>query len=364
MKLGRIAALAAAITLCAGASYADDWQAGGGPEWQKLLAAGRQEGTVAVAGRAEMAQPMTEAFKRDTGINLDFLGGEGRDQFTRLAREMRAGQVTIDVIFDGQSLIPFVNDGYIKAIKPQFLLPGVLDMKNWQNGKMKWVDKEQEYMFEGSEYVFGWILINTDMVKPGELTSWKDLLKPQYKGKIASFDPRVGGPGQANASYIADLFGIDFVKHLYTDQQVALSNNSRQLVDWVAHGNYPIALATLATEIESFRSAGVANLGAIYMKDGPGAVLGGSSVISEPKLAPHPNATAVFLNWFASQPGQQVFTTVWKTPSRRTDIHVEGIPNYVVPQPGIDYMDQYVEAWYLEKYVGQYQKALIDAIGN
>ncbi len=219
-------------------------------------------------------------------------------------------------------------------------------------------------MFEGSEYVFGWILIDTDVIKPGELTSWKDLLKPEYKGKIASFDPRVGGPGQANASYVADLFGIDFVKHLYADQNVVLSNSSRQLVDWVAHGNYPIALATLAAEIESFRAAGVSNLKAIYMKDGPGAVLGGSSVVSEPKLAPHPNATGVFLNWYASQAGQTLFSTVWKTPSRRTDVKVDGIPDYVVPQPGVQYSDQYVESWYLEKYIGQYQKALVEAIGN
>ena len=269
-----VAALVAGAFLFAGECRAADWQAGAGADWQKLLAAGQKEGSLAVAGRGEMAQPMTEAFKRDTGITLDFLGGEGRDQFTRLAREMRAGQVTIDIIFDGQSLIPFVNDGYIKAIKPQLLLPGVNDLKNWRNGKIKWVDKEQEYMFEGSEYVFGWILIDTDVIKPGELTSWKDLMKPEYKGKIASFDPRVGGPGQANASYVADLFGIDFVKHLYADQKVVLSNSSRQLVDWVAHGNYPIALATLAAEIESFRAAGITNLEAIYMKDGPGADAG------------------------------------------------------------------------------------------
>jgi ABC-type Fe3+ transport system substrate-binding protein len=364
MNKGRIAALTAALALYAGATFAADWQAGAGPDWQKLLDAGRQEGTVVVAGRGEMAQPMTEAFKRDTGISLEFLGGEGREQLTRLAREMRAGQVTIDVIFDGQSLIPFVNEGFIKPIKPQLVLPGVLDLTNWKDGKLKWVDKGQAYMFEGGEYVFGWILIDTDVIKPGELTSWKDLLKPQYQGKIASFDPRVGGPGQANASYIADLFGIDFVRRLYADQKVTLSNSSRQLVDWVAHGNYPIALATLATEIESFRSAGVTNLAAVYMSDGQGAVLGGSSVVSEPKLAPHPNATAVFLNWYASQPGQQVFSTVWKTPSRRTDIHVDGIPDYVVPKPGVQYIDQYVESWYLEKYLGQYQKALVDALGN
>jgi hypothetical protein len=35
-----------------------------------------------------------------------------------------------------------------------------------------------------------------------------------------------------------------------------------------------------------------------------------------------------------------------------------------VPQPGVQYSDQYVESWYLDKYIGQYQKALVEAIGN
>jgi len=352
------------MMLGAGTCWAADWQAGAGPDWQHLLDAARKEGSLVVAGRSAMAVPMGDAFKRDTGLSLDFLGGEGRDQMTRIAREMRAGQVTIDVIFDGQSMVPFVNDGYVKPIKPQLILPGVNDPGNWNGGRLKWVDKENAYLFEGGEYVFGWILFNADMIKPGEVTSWKDLLKPQYKGKIASFDPRVGGPGQANASFIADLFGIDFVRHLFADQEVAISNNSRQLVEWVARGNYPIALATLATEIESFRKAGMKNLAVAYMKDGPGAVLGGSSVLAEPKLAPHPNATAVFLNWYASEPGQRVFSTVWETPSRRTDVHVAGIPDYVLPQPGVTYMDQYTEAWYLERYLGQYQAALVEALGK
>jgi ABC-type Fe3+ transport system substrate-binding protein len=359
-----LAALALCLAHGSAPSWAADWQAGAAPEWQKLLEAGRAEGKVVVAGRAEMAVPMGDAFKRDAGISLEFLGGEGRDQSTRIAREMRAGQVTIDVIFDGQSMIPFVNDGFMKPIKPQLVLPDVLDPANWNGGHLKWIDKENAYLFEGGEYVFGWILFNSDMIKPGEITSWKDLLKPQYKGKIASFDPRVGGPGQANASYVADVFGIDFVRHLFVDQDVAISSNSRQLVEWVARGNYPIALATLATEIESFRAAGVTNLAVAYMKDGPGAVLGGSSVLAEPKLAPDPNATAVFLNWYASEPGQRVFTTVWKTPSRRTDIPVDGIPDYVLPKPGATYLDQYTEAWYLDRYLGKYQAAFVDALGK
>jgi iron(III) transport system substrate-binding protein len=346
------------------AAWAEDWQAGAGADWQKLLDAARKEGTVVVAGRSPLAVPMSNAFKHDTGISMNFLGGEGREQMTRLAREMRAGKVTIDVIFDGQSMVPFVNDGYMKPVKPQLILPNVTDAKNWKDGHLKWVDKEDAYLFEGAEYVHGWPLFNSDLVKVDEIKSWKDLLKPEYTGKIASFDPRVGGPGQAAASYLADLFGIDFVRHLYVDQKVALSNNSRQLVEWVERGNYPIALATLVTEIERFQKAGVKNLVVGQMTDGAGALLGGSAVVAEPKLAPNPNAAAVFLNWYASQRGQELYSDVWKIPSRRTDVHVTGIPPYVVPKPGVTYIDQYTETWYVNRYLGNYQKALVKALGN
>ena len=72
----------------------------------------------------------------------------------------------------------------------------------------------------------------------------------------------------------------------------------------------------------------------------------------------------MFLNWYASQPGQIVFSSTWKTPSLRTDVHVDGIPDYVVPKPGVTYVDQYNESWYVGHYLGQYQKALVEAVGK
>jgi len=284
-----------------------DWQEGAGADWQRLLAAGRKEGKVVVAGRPDLAVPMAAAFKRDTGITIDYLGGEGREQLTRLAREMRAHQVTIDVIFGGQGMIPFVNDGFMKEIKPQLVLPSVTDAKLWIGGHLKWVDKEGAYLFEAAEYVHGWPIWNGDLVQPGEITGWQDLMKPQFKGKIASFDPRVNGPGQAAASYLADLFGIDFIRKLYGEQEVVLSSTSRQMVEWVQRGTHLVALGVVPPDIEYFRQAGVKNIVVGSPVDGPGALLGGSSVVAEPKEAPNPNAASVFLNWYASQPGQALY---------------------------------------------------------
>ncbi len=341
-----------------------DWQDGAGSDWQQLLEAARKEGKLVIAGRPDLAVPMTEAFRRDTGIGIDYLGGEGREQQTRLAREMRAHQVTIDIVFGGQSMVPFVKGDFMKPIKTQLILPSVLDPKAWKGEHLKWVDQAGTYLFEAAEYVHGWPIWNSALVKPGEITSWHDLMKPQFKGKIASFDPRIGGPGQAAASYLADLFGIDFIRRLYTQQEVVLSNHSRQMVEWVQRGTHLVALGTLPPDIEYFRKAGAKNITVGTLADGPGALLGGSSVVAEPREAPHPNAAAVFLNWYASQPGQALYSAIWRIPSRRTDVSLDGIPDYTVPKPGLSYIDQYTEQWYVERYLGKYQNALVEALGG
>ena len=341
------AAVVASVGLM-GVAAAADWQDGAGAEWQKTLAAARAEGSVVVTGRPEIADKFMEAFKRDTGITMDFLGGVGRDLDSRLEREMNSGHLTIDVMLTGANGVDYVAKGQLDLIKPRLMLPGVTNPANWNDGRLKWVDKGEAYMFTANEYLFGWPLFNTAGVNLDSIASWQDLLKPEFKGKIASFDPRPGGPGQAAAAYLTDQFGIEWVKRLYVGQDVKLARDSRQLAEWVARGVYPIGIGTLAVEIERFKKGGIKTLQVKSMSDGHGSILGGSSVAIMPKGAPHPNAATVFLNWYASQPAQTIFATVWQTPSRRVDVKVDNIPDYVVPQHGVKYLDQYSENWYVQ----------------
>jgi ABC-type Fe3+ transport system substrate-binding protein len=269
----------------------------------------------------------------------------------------------MDVVFGGQTMITFVAKGYFKPIKPQFMLPGVTNPKNWVDGHMKWVDRAGKYMFIGSEYIHCWPVINTAFIKDGSITKWSDLLKPEYQGKIASYDP-VSGPGQAQGGYIADNKGIDFFKKLYIGQKVKLTRDSRQLMEWAARGVNPIVLAGLPVQLKHFANAGIKTLKVVDMQDGHGVLLGGSSVIVMPKKPAHPNAATVFVNWYASQPGQKIFSTVWETPSRRVDVDVPAIPDFVRPKPGIKYLDQYTEDWYLGHYRKTIRPQIIKAMGG
>jgi ABC-type Fe3+ transport system substrate-binding protein len=343
---------------------AADWQAGAGPEWAKVLAAAKREGKVVVAGHSALARPFTEDFKRDTGIDLEFLGGNTRDLTARLQREVRSGSLTIDVsLGGGTELLTLYPEGQLLALKPQMMLPGVTDPKNWVSGRIKWMDKEGAYFFQGSYWVHAWPVFNSDLVPKGSVRSWKDLLKPEFKGKIAAYDPRSGGPGQAAAAYLVDVFGLEFLKQLYLGQEVVYTRDGRQLIEWVVRGNHAVALGGVQVDVEQFTTHGIRNLTVPELPDGPGSVLGGFSVLKQPKGVLHPNAATVFINWYASQPGQTAYSRAMLEPSSRVDVEVPTIPDYVKPKPGTHYLDQYEDGWYRETRP-KVEDAIVQALGG
>lgn len=363
MQTHLAAILAAAGVVWGVSAVAQDWQAGAGDNWRRALAAAKQEGKVVVAGHPALSQPLTAGFERDTGIKVEYVGGSPPELLQRVTREAKAGNVTIDISLGGGAEIPLMREGLLEPVKPRFMLPGVTDGKHWQGGKIKWMDKAGQYMFQGSNWVFAWPTFNSDMVKPGTVNTWQDLLKPEFKGKIASYDPRSGGPGQAGTSYLAELFGMEFVKKLYIGQAVTYTRDGRQLLEFAARGVYPVILCAVQFDIERYKAQGIKQLHVAQLKDGPGSLVGGFSVLKTPKGGPHPNAATVFLNWYASQPGQTEYTKRMLEPSTRLDVKVPEVPDYVVPQPGAKYLDQYVEDWYMDVRP-KVAKALVEALGG
>jgi ABC-type Fe3+ transport system substrate-binding protein len=328
--------------------FAAPWDDGAGPDWAKVLEAARHEGNVVVMGRPDLGPAFATAFKRDTGLGLDYLGGLARDLQARFHREAASGNVVSDIELGGETAIDMIRPGYLMPLAEKILLPGVKNPANWIDGALDWGDNQKSYLFIGGEYVHGWPVFNTDLIKPGAISGWRDILKPQYKGKIVAVDPRVG-PGGAAASYLVHQFGIDFFKHLVVDQQLTMVSDGRQAVERLVRGSHAIAIGAVPADVENFRSRGIKNIAVGDLLDGPGALLGGSSVLTIAKKAPHPNAAVVFLNWYASQPGQDTFSRIWLTPSNRTDVHVGNIPEYTQRRPGRMYLEQYREDYWFQE---------------
>jgi ABC-type Fe3+ transport system substrate-binding protein len=350
MGLGRTggtivaAALAGAVAVSASAQTADP------AKWAELQKKAKEEGQVVVAGPPfqGLRNALVAAFKERFGIELNYLGLFSGEVITRVDTESKAGKVSMDVNIGGTSTCwAIAARGQIENMNGKLIAPEVADAKAWRAGKPKLneggpvTDPNFKCSFQGAEWVMTDLFANTSIVKPGEIASWKDLLKPQYKGKIAAFDPRRSGPGQTPVGYLAALFGQDYLKQLYIGQQVKLTADNRQLAEWVARGEYPIGIALVQFAVETYRKQGLP-IERIYPADGQGSVTGGFSVVMLIKNAPHPAAAQLFVNWFGSKEAQTIYEAQMMETTMRTDVAGTNLPDYVRPKPGVAYpVDDY-----------------------
>lgn len=322
------------------------WDADAPPEWQEILDAAAQEDPVVVAGPAFLGEALAAAYEADTGLEMAYLGGSTRELNSRLDQEAMAGNVTIDVsLGGGTQLNTLLPEDLLEPIEPQLILPSAVNGENWKGGERKYLDNAGQYMLQSTEWVHGWVAINPESLGDVEISTWDDLLKPELMGRTAAYDPRTGGQGQSAIAYVAEVKGMDFIVDLFEGQEVTYTQDGNQLMEWVARGTYDVALGGISPDVERYKREGLP-LEVVQMEDGPGALTGGFSVLKQPVGAPNPNAAQVFLNWWASGAGLDVYSEVLLEPSLRVDSTAEGVPDYVKPQEGRDYIDQYQEDWY------------------
>jgi ABC-type Fe3+ transport system substrate-binding protein len=317
---------------------------GDAAEWQRLQEAARREGKVAVAGQgfAGFRQGLIDGFQKAHEISVEYLGLPTGEVLTRIEREAQAGRVSVDVNIGGVATCWVAAErGLIDPATNLVVDPALKDPSGWRGGALRFVrptpklSADFECGLQTAEYVMTDLFVNPAIVPPDSIRSWRDLLKPEFKGKIASHDPRRSGASQTTAGYLYYLFGEQYLRDLYAGQEVTLTADYRQLAEWVARGTYPIGLSLVQAAVEPLRAEGLA-VERLFPDDGPGALTAGSGSVMKIKNGPNPNAAVVFLNWFASKEGQEVFEREIQQMSLRTDV-AHQVPSYVIPRPGLDY---------------------------
>jgi ABC-type Fe3+ transport system substrate-binding protein len=321
-------------------------------KWAELQKKAKEEGQLVLAGPPfqGLRTALSNAFKERYGIELNYLGLNAGEVITRVDTESKAGKVGIDADLGGTSTCWAMSPrGEIESMNGKLIDPEILQPSAWRSGKPKLneagpttdLPADFKCSLQSAEWVMTDLFANTGIVKPGEIASWKDLLKPQYKGKIAAFDPRRSGPGQTPVGYLAALFGNDYLKELFVGQQVKLTADNRQLAEWVARGEYPIGIGLVQFAVEIYRKQGLP-IERIYPADGQGSLTGGFSVVMLIKNAPHPNAAQLFANWFAGKEAQTIYESQMMETSLRTDISGTQVPDYVRRREGVAYpVDDY-----------------------
>jgi len=315
-----------------------DWES----EWNKILHEARREGKVVLRASSDpvLRRKLPAEFKRRFGIDVEYLVGRSSEIAAKLRVERRVGISTVDVFLGGITTITSIlYPEMIDPLRPALILPDVLKPSNWKRGNLWFLDPEGKYALRLNNSMSSVIEINTRYVKRKDLNSVRDLLHPQWKGKMALMDPTVPGTGNMIATAFYVLLGQEFVRKLYVDQRPIMTRNRRQLADWLARGTYPLVGGVPDRAIERLKDEGFPVASIPGFSDFGGIVGAGSGIMTLMNKAPHPNAARVFVNWLASREGLEFFSRINQTPTTRSDVDESFVPAEQIPRPGVSYLD-------------------------
>lgn len=310
-------AVAAAPSACA---QTVDWQA----DWARTVAAAKQEGELVIAAPAGRGwrEFLTERFHKSyPEITVKITPFAGRDFWPRLQKEREVGQYLWDMRVGGSDNNTHVlkAQGMFEPIRERLILPEVLDDAAWYGGvDGLFLDNDKRYLigfalYESTNAHYNKAVITATL-------TLKDVIKPEWTGKISMSDPR-GGVSLNAAAMMLKVYGEDYLRKLMVDQQPVITKDSRQQIQWMASGRYPIAFGLPTASLVEYaaRGAAVDDFVKIEGANTWTQGVGGMSLITK---APHPNAAKVFINWVLTRDVQAELMQAVKLNSRRRDVPV------------------------------------------
>jgi iron(III) transport system substrate-binding protein len=311
---------------------------GKGPkEWEAIVAAAEKEGQLNIAGppgdtfRVALVEWFQKKFSR---IKVEYNGASGRDQVPRIARERQSGIFNWDLYIGGPTspLEALKPVGAFDPLQPEMMLAETLDDSKWHEGfRAGFMDSEGKlyYAFDGtsSDVVY----VNTDLVAPSEIKSFKDLAHPKWSGKIVWEDPRQEGSGLNSALLFQLTYGEAFLRKLFAEQKIVFTRDRRQLTEWIVRGRYPVAVSLPSDQLKIFLEKGVGKN--VKVVDDPAfinSINPGFGAFGVLNRRPHPNVARVYANLLLSKEGQ----TSWVSQSggrnsRRNDVPL-GDPEFAL----------------------------------
>jgi ABC-type Fe3+ transport system substrate-binding protein len=311
-----------------------------------VVARAKEEGEVSVAAswgpktRAAIIRAVKDRYNIDAKVSAG--GAQGG---AKILVERGAGLFQMDVSIHGANRAVNVLKpaGALDVAEPTLMLEEVKDPKVWFGGKFPWFDRDRT-IIQFFARLDANLAVNTGLVKPGEIKSYRDLLKPQWKGKILLTNPSIIGTGSGWFRETGKDLGMDFMRALVGQKPVIL-NDSKQVVEWLARGKYPVLIAGNGELLAEFVRDGLP-VAIVEAGDTRRTLSPSSGMVSLINRAPHPHAAKVFLNWILTREGQTIMTTTIGLPSRRLDAPTAHLLPIMVPQPGqkyIEYTEESVE---------------------
>jgi iron(III) transport system substrate-binding protein len=294
-------------------------------QWGALLAAARRQGRVSLltvpgTGYRELIDSFERTFP---GIRVDHVIEPTIASWTSASRRRATDKTAafdVGLIHSASVIASGRADKTWAPLREQLFHPEILDNAVWRGGTAaRFLDIDGDLCFGWEHQVIHAYAINTDFVRPGEITTTRDLLDPKWRGRILSLDPH-GGTALLSATSVAKTHGFDVVGRLLVDQRPVIdrSGSGSAVTESLARGEYPIALGVRPKALNPLRAKGIGqNVEYLDLVD---ADFVATNLLFSFAQAPNTSAGTLFANWMLTRAAQAVLTAGLRTNSARLDV--------------------------------------------
>jgi ABC-type glycerol-3-phosphate transport system substrate-binding protein len=143
--------------------------------------------------------------------------------------------------------------------------------------------------------------------------------------------------------YHTPELGAEFIRRLYGEMDVTVTQELRQATDWLASGKF--AICFFCSEILKAKGQGlpVDEFRTAQWKESRAISAGSVGSLAMPSQPPHPNAARLFVNWLLSREGQTALQRTANTAtnseeSMRIDISKDMVRSEVRRIDGVKYL--------------------------
>jgi len=210
----------------------------------------------------------------------------------RAEQDAKSIQADVLLIADAPTMENLKADKFLQPYKSPFA--SALDKQ--------FVDAEGYYA--GTKIINSGIAVNTTANLPKPVT-WKDLLKPEYKGKLVSPSPQYSGAAALNYAVFLNTtaYGADFVKGLQRNGMTVVQANGDAL-NKIISGEAPVGIVT-DNGVRAAKAKG-SPVEMIYPTDGAIPVTEPIAVVAGTKNL---DAAKAFVDFVLSPDGQALIVT-------------------------------------------------------
>ena len=272
----------------------------------KLADAAKKEGgKVVVYGSIEndTMDLLAAAFKKKTGLEVDYWRDAANKVTDRVSAEARAGKPQADVVLTTTSTMRLIQKDGLLA--------------NYDSPSAKAFPKTVVDPNLGPAYrstVIG-VVYNAGIVKPADAPkSLEDLVKPQYKGKVVFPDP---SQHTTTAQWLASLYKImgkerseKFIHDLAASKPLLVSSLT-PAGERITTGETPIGVAFLKNVVFYGRKGVPLD----YVR--LGKFMGDGQSITLANKAPHSNAGKAFIDFFLGEESLKIMANIGEFVTRK-----------------------------------------------